>query len=105
MRHRAPDWALLLASSDAPEPPPVPMALRVRAAVPTAHALRMLRKQGWGPAHRYLQQLHPVPGSDRYAALPPLEEFVLPGGNRAVVFDLTPIIAAQFSKNSERRIS
>lgn len=72
MRHRAPDWAFLLASSDAPEPPPVPMGLRVRAAVHTARALRMLRTQGWGPAHRYLQQLRPVPGSDRYAALPPL---------------------------------
>jgi len=72
MRHRAPDWAFLLASSDAPEPPPVPMGLRVRAAMHAARALRMLRTQGWGPAHRYLQQLRPVPGSDRYAALPPL---------------------------------
>jgi hypothetical protein len=72
MKHRAPDWAFLLASSDAPAPPPVPMGLRVRAAVHTARALRILRKQGWGPAHRYLQQLRPVPGSDRYAALPPL---------------------------------
>jgi hypothetical protein len=72
MRHRAPDWALLLASSDAPAPPPVPMRLRLRAAVHTARALRILQKHGWGPAHRYLQQLHPVPGSDRYAALPPL---------------------------------
>ena len=72
MRHRAPDWAFLLASSEGPEPPPVPMRLRARAAVHTAHALRLLRKQGWGPAHRYLQQLRPVPGSDRYAALPPL---------------------------------
>lgn len=72
MRHRAPDWAFLLASSEAPAPPPVPMGLRVRAAVHTARALRMLRAQGWGPAHRYLQQLRPVPGSDRHAALPPL---------------------------------
>lgn len=72
MRHRAPDWAFLLASSDAPEPPPVPMGLRVRAALHAAHALRMLQNQGWGPAHRYLQQLRPVPGSDRYAALSPL---------------------------------
>lgn len=72
MRHRAPDWAFLLASSEAPDPPPVPIGLRVRAAVHTARALRMLRTQGWGPAHRYLKQLRPVPGSDRYAALPPL---------------------------------
>ena len=72
MRHRAPDWAFLLASSEGPEPPSVPMRLRARAAVHTARALRLLRKQGWGPAHRYLQQLRPVPGSDRYAALPPL---------------------------------
>lgn len=72
MRHRAPDWAFLLASPGAPEPPPVPIGLRVRAAVYTARAVRMLRTQGWGPAHRYLQQLRPVPGSDRYAALPPL---------------------------------
>ena len=71
MRHRAPDWALLLASSDAPEPPPVPMRVRIRAAVHTARALWILRKQGWGPAHGYLQQLRPVPGSDRYTALPP----------------------------------
>jgi Transglutaminase-like superfamily len=48
------------------------MRLRVRAAVHAARALRMLRTQGWGPAHRYLQQLRPVPGSGRYAALPPL---------------------------------
>ena len=72
MMHRAPDWAFLLASSEGPEPPPVPMRLRARAAVHTARALWLLRKQGWGPAHRYLQQLRPVPGSDRYAALPPL---------------------------------
>ena len=72
MTHRAPDWAFLLASSEGPEPPAVPMGLRVRAAVHTARALRMLRKQGWGPAHRYLQQLRPVPGSDHYATLPPL---------------------------------
>jgi hypothetical protein len=72
MRHSPPDWAFLLASSDAPEPPPVPMGLRVRAAAHTARALWILKKQGWGPAHRYLQQLRPVPGSDRYAALPPL---------------------------------
>ena len=71
MRHRAPDWAFLLASSDAPAPPPVPMGLRIRAAVHTARAMRILQKHGWGPAHRYLQQLRPVPGSDRYAALPP----------------------------------
>ena len=62
MRHRAPDWAFLLASSEGPEPPPVPMRLRARAAAHTAHALRLLRKRGWGPAHRYLQQLRPVPG-------------------------------------------
>ena len=72
MRHRAPDWAFLVASSEGPAPPPVPVGLRARAALHTAHALRMLRKQGWGPAHRYLQQLRPVPGSDRFAALPPL---------------------------------
>ena len=72
MRHRAPDWAFLLASSEAPEPPAVPVALRVRAAVHTARALRMLRTHGWGPAHRYLQQLRPVPGTERHAALPPL---------------------------------
>jgi hypothetical protein len=72
MTHRAPDWAFLLASSDGPEPPAVPMGLRVRAAAHTARALWMLRKHGWAPAHRYLQQLRPVPGSDRYAALPPL---------------------------------
>jgi len=71
MRHRAPDWAFLLASSDAPEPPPVSMPLRARAAVHAARALWMLRKHGWGPAHRYLQQLRPVSGSDRYTALPP----------------------------------
>ena len=72
MRHPPPDWAFLLASSDAPAPPPVPMRMRLRAAVHTARALRILQKHGWGPAHRYLQQLRPVPGSDRYAALPPL---------------------------------
>src|SRR5215468_7668297 len=72
MTHRAPDWAFLLASCEGPAPPAVPMGLRVRAAAHTAHALRMLRKHGWGPAHRYLQQLRPVPGSDRYAVLPPL---------------------------------
>jgi hypothetical protein len=48
------------------------MRLRVRAAVHTARALRILQRQGWGPAHRYLQQLRPFTGSDRYAALPPL---------------------------------
>ena len=72
MTHRAPDWAFLLASSEGPAPPAVPMRLRVRAAVHTARVLWMLRKHGWGPAHRYLQQLHPVPGSDRHAALSPL---------------------------------
>jgi hypothetical protein len=72
MKHRAPDWAFLLASVDGPEPPAVPMRLRVRAALHAARALRMLRKQGWGPAHRYLQQLRPVPGTDRHTALPPL---------------------------------
>jgi Transglutaminase-like superfamily len=72
MRQQAPDWAFLLTSSGGPEPPPVPMGLRLRAAVHTARALRMLRAQGWGSAHRYLQQLRPVPGSERYAALPPL---------------------------------
>jgi hypothetical protein len=72
MSHRAPDWAFLLTSFDGSEPPPVPMGLRARALVHTARALRMLREQGWGPAHRYLQELRPVPGSDRYAALPPL---------------------------------
>ena len=69
---RAPDWAILLASSEAPAPPPVPIGLRARAVVHTARALRILRTHGWGPAHRYLQQLRPVPGSERYAALPPL---------------------------------
>lgn len=69
---RAPDWAILLASSEGPAPPPVPMRLRARAALHTARALRLLRTHGWGPAHRYLQQLRPVAGSDRYAALPPL---------------------------------
>jgi hypothetical protein len=48
------------------------MRLRARAAVHTARALRILQQQGWGAAHRYLQQLRPAPGSDRYAALPPL---------------------------------
>jgi transglutaminase superfamily protein len=72
MTHRAPDWAFLLASSEASEPPPVPMRLRAGAAVHSARVLRMLRNQGWGPAHRYLQQLRPLPGSGRYTALPPL---------------------------------
>jgi hypothetical protein len=72
MSRRAPDWAFLLKSSDAPEPPPVPIGVRARAMVHTARALRLLRKQGWGPAHRYLKQLHPLAGSERYAALPPL---------------------------------
>jgi hypothetical protein len=72
MTHRRPDWALLLASSDAPDPPPVPMRLRTRAAVHTARALRMLRNQGWAAAYRYLQHLRPVPGAERYTALAPL---------------------------------
>jgi transglutaminase superfamily protein len=72
MRQQAPDWAFLLTSSEGPAPPAVPMGLRLRAAVHTARALRMLRAQGWGSAHRYLQQLRPVPGTERYAALPPL---------------------------------
>lgn len=71
MRHREPDWALLLASSDADEPPPVPMRLRVRAAVRAARALRMLRDPGWAAACRYLQHLHPIRGTERYTALPP----------------------------------
>jgi hypothetical protein len=69
---RAPSWAFLLTNSDGPRPPPVPIGLRLRAVVHTARALRMLRTQGWGPAHRYLQQLRPVPGSERHTALPPL---------------------------------
>lgn len=69
---RAPDWAILLASSDGPAPPSVPMRLRARAATHSARALRMLRNHGWGPAHRYLQQLRPVPETDRYAVLSPI---------------------------------
>jgi len=72
MSRRAPDWAFLLKSSDSPEPPPVSIGLRARAMVHTARALWMLRKQGWGPAHRYLLELRPLPGTDRYAALPRL---------------------------------
>jgi hypothetical protein len=46
------------------------MRLRVRAAVHAARALRLLRTQGWPAAYRYLQQLRPVHGSERYTALP-----------------------------------
>jgi hypothetical protein len=70
MRHRGPDWAILLASSEAPHPPAVAMRLRVRAAVHTARALRMLRNPGWAAASRYLQHLRPVQGTERYTALP-----------------------------------
>jgi hypothetical protein len=72
MSARSPDWASLLTNSDGPEPPPVPIGLRAHALVHTARALRTLRKHGWGPAHQYLRQLRPGPGSDRNAALPPL---------------------------------
>ena len=70
MRHGGPDWAILLASYDASAPPPVPMRLRVRAAVHTARAVRMLRNQGWAAAYRYLQHLRPVQGTEQYTALP-----------------------------------
>ena len=69
MSHRAPDWAMLLASEDARDPPQVPMRWRLRAAVHTARALRMLRTHGWTAAYRYLQQLHPIRGTERYTAL------------------------------------
>src|SRR5205085_3059456 len=52
-------------------PPRVPQRLRSYAVAHTFRSLRILSKQGWGPAHRYLQDLRPGPGWREYCELEP----------------------------------
>ncbi|QIS20606.1 hypothetical protein F6W96_22215 [Nocardia terpenica] len=54
-----------------PPPPRLPYRLRGYALRQTFTTLRLLGTQGWGPAHRYLQDLHPGPGWRGPAELEP----------------------------------
>ena len=66
------DWVFFFIDPDlASSPPRVPVRMRLYAVARTAQALLIYRKQGWGAAHQYLQELRPAPGSTAYAALSP----------------------------------
>ncbi|CAM4527640.1 lasso peptide biosynthesis protein [Nocardia ninae] len=56
-----------------PAPPRPSYRLRGYAVRSTWRALRLLGTQGWGPAHRYLQDLRPGPGWQASAELAPAE--------------------------------
>jgi hypothetical protein len=66
------EWEhLLWDMNGVPPPPPVPVRLRLYAAAHTARGLRILHRHGWGPAHRWLRDLHPGPQSGAYRSLGP----------------------------------
>lgn len=68
----------LLSDTDgAPAPPRVPWRLRLHAIRHTTRALRLLKTQGWGPAHRYHRDLRPGPGWRACAALAPRTAILL----------------------------
>ncbi|GAA5095010.1 lasso peptide biosynthesis protein [Nocardia iowensis] len=54
-----------------PPPPRLSRRLRGHALRSTWTALRLLGKQGWGPAHSYLRDLRPGPGWQLHAELEP----------------------------------
>jgi len=68
---------LLSDTQGAPAPPTVPWRLRLHAIRHTIRALRLLKTQGWGPAHRYYQNLHPGLGWRKNAVLEPRTAFLL----------------------------
>lgn len=66
------DWEYLLWDTHGVPPPPrVPSRLRLYAAAHTARGLRILHRHGWGPAHRWLRDLHPGRQSPAWGSLPP----------------------------------
>jgi hypothetical protein len=75
---------LLADTEGAAPPPPVPWRLRLHAVRHTIRALHVLKTGGWGPAHRYHQDLHPGPGWETFAALGPRTAVLLV--RREIVF-------------------
>jgi hypothetical protein len=66
------NWEIFLMEvDDVPPPPSVPLALRLYAAGCTIRGLRILQKEGWGAACRYLQALRPGQGASANTALAP----------------------------------
>jgi hypothetical protein len=67
-----------------PPPPQISYRLRGYSLRRTFHGLRLLGAQGWGPAHRYLQDLPPGPGWRMCAELAPAQAIRL--ARREVLF-------------------
>lgn len=66
------NWEIFLMEvDDVPPPPSVSLTLRLYAVGCTIRGLRLLQKEGWGAACRYLQTLRPGQGANANTALPP----------------------------------